>query len=183
MRFPKKKYKTILADPPWEYGKGWGWGAGKYYPLMKLEEIINLPVQEIASENAHLYLWCPNSMLKQGINVVEKWGFVFKTVITWVKNRSIFGYYFKGQTEQLLFGVKGKLPPNDRKQTTIINGKITKHSKKPYEQYSTIEKVSPMPRIELFARERREGWDAWGNEVSKEIQMSLFREKPKKEGE
>jgi len=168
IEFPKKKYKTILADPPWKYGNGWGWGASKYYSLMSLDEIKNLQIDNISYINCHLYLWCPNGMLPSGLEVMKSWGFEFKTVITWVKNRSIFGYYFKGQTEQLLFGVKGKLPPQDRKQVTIINGKVTKHSKKPDQQYPIIESVSPFPRIELFARSKREGWDVWGNEVSKE---------------
>ncbi|MDD5551442.1 MAG: MT-A70 family methyltransferase, partial [Candidatus Omnitrophica bacterium] len=150
--FPKRKYKTILADPPWKYGKGWGWGAGNYYKLMSLRNICKLPIDTITSENAHLYLWCPNSMLREGLEVMKTWGFQFKTIITWIKNRSIFGYYFKGQSEQLLFGVKGRLPPRDRKQVTIIHGEVRNHSRKPDEQYSLIEKVSSAPRIELFAR-------------------------------
>ena len=162
-----KRYKTILADPPWKYGKGWGWGAGEYYNLMTLKGLMNLPVNNLAEDNAHLYLWCPNGMLKQGLGLMEAWGFTFKTVITWVKHRSIFGYYFKGQSEQLLFGVKGKLPPQNKHQVTIINGKIREHSRKPDEQYAVIEAVSPSPRIELFARQRWKGWDVWGNETAK----------------
>ncbi len=165
------KYKTILADPPWKYGKGFGWGAGEYYTLMTLDNIKQLPVKKICDDNAHLYLWTPNSVIPQALEVMEEWGFKFKTVITWVKNRSIFGYYFKGQSEQLLFGVKGKLPPMDRHQTTIINGKITTHSTKPMEQYSVIEKISPEPRIELFARKRRDGWDVFGDQVDGGIKL------------
>ena len=167
------KYKTILADPAWEYGKGFGYGAGEYYPLMKLEDIKNLPIKDISDEDAHLYLWCPNSLLPQALEVMKSWGFEFKTIITWVKNRSIFGYYFKGQTEQLLFGVKGKLPPLKQNQVTILNGKIGKHSQKPSGQYVMIETVSPSPRIELFARHRRQGWDVWGNEAPNFTQLSL----------
>ena len=166
------KYKTILADPPWKYGKGWGWGAGEYYDLMNLEDIKNLPVNNLADENAHLYLWIPNGMIPQGLEVMQSWGFKFKTILTWVKNRSIFGYYFKGQSEQILFGVKGKLAPQDRKQVTILNGSIRKHSQKPDEQYEVIEKVSPAPRIELFARQKRDGWDSWGNEVDCDIELN-----------
>jgi len=165
MELPKKKYKTIMADPPWKYGKGFGWGAGEYYPLMELDDIKKLDVKSISQENAHLYLWCPNSLLPEALEVMEAWGFEFKTVITWVKHRSIFGYYFKGQSEQLLFGVKGKLPPANRCQTTIINGKVSNHSKKPDEQYAVMEAVSPSPRIELFARRKPNGWDVWGNQV------------------
>ena len=161
--FPNKKYKTILADPPWKYGKGWGWGAGEYYDLMNLKDICSLPVP--ADDNSHLYLWVPNGLLQSGLDVMNAWGFSHKTTLTWIKNRSIFGYYFKGQTEQLLFGVKGKLPPGNRCQTTLITGKIRKHSQKPDEQYPIIELISPSPRIELFARQKRDGWDSWGNEI------------------
>lgn len=164
-----KKYKTILADPPWKYGKGWGWGAGEYYALMKLEDIKSLKIP--SADNAHLYLWCPNGLLPQGLEVMEEWGFNYKTCLTWVKNRSIFGYYFKGQTEQLLFGVKGKCPPLDRKQTTLILGEIKRHSQKPEESYCVIEKLSPRPRLELFARNKRVGWDVFGNEVEGSIQL------------
>lgn len=167
-----KKYKIILADPPWKYGKGFGYGAGEYYPLMELEDIKNLNVKDLADENAHLYLWCPNSLLPQALEVMKAWGFKFKTVITWVKDRSIFGYYFKGQSEQLLFGIKGKLPPQDRCQVSIIKGKVSYHSKKPEEQYDLIEKASPSPRIELFARQKREDWDVWGNEVDSDIKLN-----------
>ena len=172
-----KKYKTILADPPWKYGKGFGYGAGEYYPLMELEDIKKLTINDISEENAHLYLWCPNSLIPEALEVMQSWGFKFKTIITWVKNRSIFGYYFKGQSEQLLFGVKGKLPPQDRCQVTIINGKVSNHSKKPEEQYNLIEKVSPNPRIELFARNKRVGWEVWGNEVKSDIKLKLRKKK------
>ena len=168
-----KTYQTILADPPWKYGKGWGWGAGEYYPLMSLEDICDLKVP--STENSHLWLWCPNGLLPQGLRVMKEWGFEYKTCLTWVKNRSIFGYYLKGQTEQLLFGVKGKLPPNDRKQTTLINAKIRKHSQKPDEVYEIIEKISPEPYLELFARNKRNGWDVWGNEVESDITFFMGR--------
>ena len=134
---------------------------------MKLQDIKDMKVNKMCEDNAHLYLWCPNGLLQEGLDVMKSWGFNFKTVITWVKHRSIFGYYFKGQSEQLLFGVKGKLPPQDRCQVTIINGRIREHSRKPDEQYEIIEKVSPNPRLELFARNKRKGWDVQGDEVSK----------------
>ncbi len=145
------------------------WGAGEYYPLMTLEKICNLKIP--SADNAHLYLWSPNGMIPQALYVMKKWGFKHKTIITWEKDRSIFGYYFKGQTEQLLFGVKGKLPPDDRHQTTLLKAPITKHSKKPAKIYSVIEAVSPKPYLELFAREKRDGWDVWGNEVESDIEL------------
>ena len=162
------KYQIIYADPPWKYGKGWGWGAGEYYPLMKLEDICNIDVP--SADNAHLYLWCPNALLPQGLEVMKRWGFTYKTCITWAKTRSIFGYYFKGQTEQLLFGVKGKLPPQNRCQTTLLIAPNGKHSSKPNEMYKIIELVSGKG-LELFARQKVEGWDCWGNEVESDIQL------------
>lgn len=161
----KGYYKTIYADPPWKYGKGWGWGASNYYPLMTMDTIMNLAVPSISAPNAHLYLWSPNALLPTALMVIIEWEFEFKTVITWVKNRSIFGYYFKGQTEQLLFAVKGSLPVSDRCLTTVIHGDIRRHSQKPDGAYELIERASPYPRVELFARSKREGWDYWGNEV------------------
>lgn len=163
------KYKTIYADCPWKYGKGWGWGAGEYYPLMSVEELCNISLP--TDSNAHLYLWTPNAMLPQGLKVMGAWGFSYKTCISWVKQRSIFGYYFKGQTEQLLFGVKGSLPPQDRKQVTVLFANNRSHSQKPIEIYNVIEKVSLPPYLELFARNKREGWDVWGNEVESDIDL------------
>ncbi len=159
-------FSTILADPPWKYGKGWGWGAGEYYELMTLGNISQLPILSITAPNAHLYLWSPNGLVPKAIPVLEAWGFTYKTMITWVKNRSIFGYYFKGQTEQLLFGVRGSLPVNDRTLTTKLDGTIRRHSQKPDSAYELIERASPEPRIELFARQHREGWYCVGNTIT-----------------
>lgn len=164
-----KKYKTIYADPPWKYGKAWGSGADKQYSLMSVKEISGLKIP--ADRNSHLYLWVPNAIIPAGLQVMEAWGFDYKTCITWVKNRSIFGYYFKGQTEQLLFGVRGSLPPMDRKQTTFLPARIIAHSVKPIETYRIIEAVSPPPRLELFARYKPPGWDVWGDEVRSDIKL------------
>jgi len=163
-----KKYQTILADPPWKYGKGWGWGAGEYYPLMSINDICQLNVP--SAENAHLYLWVPNGLIPDGLKVMKEWGFKYKTCITWAKQRSIFGYYFKGQTEQLLFGVKGKFPPKNRKQTTLLTASNGRHSSKPQSIYTLIEAVSGKG-LELFARQKTEGWDVWGNEVESDIKL------------
>jgi len=164
-----KKYQTIYADPPWKYGKGWGWGAGEYYKLMPLENICNLKIP--SADNAHLYLWSPNGMIDPALKVMKAWGFRQITIITWVKTRSIFGYYFKGQTEQLLFGVKGKLSPLSRKETTLLNAPNGRHSQKPESMYKKIEAVSSPPRLELFARQKRDGWNVWGNEVESDIEL------------
>ena len=164
-----KRYQTILADPPWKFGKGWGWGAGKYYTLMSVEDICALQVP--SADNAHLYLWTPNGMIEEALKVMRAWGFKQKTIITWGKTRSIFGYYFKGQTEQLLFGVKGILPPLSRSETTLLTASNQKHSQKPDSMYDKIEAVSPPPYLELFARQKHDKWDVWGNEVKSDIKL------------
>lgn len=170
-----KKYDIILADPPWnEQGGGKiKRGADRHYPLMKTEEIASLPVKHLINDNAHLYLWVTNNFLEDGLYVMKRWGFEYKTIITWVKDRIGLGQYFRGVTEQLLFGVKGMLPykiiDGKRQQgTTVIHAPKTKHSEKPPEARELIMKVSDRPglnKLELFARESVHGWDCWGNEV------------------
>jgi N6-adenosine-specific RNA methylase IME4 len=172
MQISNKKYYTILADPPWmESGGGKiKRGADAHYPLMKTRDIIALPVKEIAEPNCHLYLWTTNNFLPDALKVIQAWGFEYKTCITWFKDRFGLGQYFRGITEHCLFGVKGVLPykVNDGKRQqgiTAIQAPRREHSRKPDELYSMIEKVSYGPYMELFARQRREGWDAWGNEI------------------
>ena len=167
-----KKYATIYADPPWpEYGGGKiKRGADRHYPLMTVKEIKKLPVQDITAENAHLYLWVTNNYLPAGLEVMQAWGFRYITTITWAKDRIGLGQYFRGMTEHCLFGVKGRLPykTKDGKRQqgkTLLLAPRERHSQKPAEMYDTIERVSYEPYIELFARNKRDGWDSWGNEV------------------
>jgi|SRR3990172_4546057 len=171
-----KKYRTIYADPPWPmFGGGKiKRGADKHYPLMSIKEISDLDVNSLADENCHLYLWTTNSFLPQAFEVMKKWGFVYKTTITWAKNSIGLGQYFRGQTEHCLFGVKGILPykiiNNKRAQgSTLLIANKQKHSEKPEEMYEIIEKVSYEPRIELFARKIHNDWDVYGNEVDSNI--------------
>ena len=171
--FPNKKYKTIYADPPWKESGGGKIkrGADRHYSLMSTKEIMKLPVDEIADYDCHLYLWVTNNFLKDGLKVMEAWGFRYITTITWVKDRVGLGQYFRGITEHCLFGVKGKLPykkdkHGKRKQgKTVIHAPKNKHSEKPEEMRQMIEKVSYPPYIELFARKQIENWDCWGNEI------------------
>tara|TARA_Y100001973_G_C5209182_1_gene344022 strand:- start:5484 stop:6020 length:537 start_codon:yes stop_codon:yes gene_type:complete len=171
-----KKYKTIYADPAWsEIGGGKiKRGADKHYPVMKTKDIIKLKtfIEKIADNNCHLYLWVTNNFLKDGLKVMEEWNFRYVTTITWCKDRFGLGQYFRGQTEHCLFGIKGKLPYkilNGKRQqaTTLINAKRTKHSTKPLQMYEYIEKVSYPNYVELFARQKREGWDSFGLEINK----------------
>lgn len=166
------KYRTIYADPPWMESGGGGLGANAHYPLMKTKEIISLApmVQELAEENAHLYLWTTNNFLPDALEVMKAWGFRYITTITWMKNRMGLGQYFRGLTEHCLFGIRGKLPYKviDGKRQQGKTGffeKKREHSRKPVQMREMIEKVSYPPFIELFARERFDGWDAWGNEI------------------
>ena len=178
--FPGKTYKTILADPPWpERGGGKiKRGADRHYELMSVKEIISLPVQNITETNCHLYLWVTNNYLRAGLQTMEAWGFTYKTIITWGKDKMGLGQYFRGMSEHCLFGVKGNLPykiiDGKRQQgRTIIMASRGRHSEKPEEMRKMIETVSYGPYIELFARKRVMGWDSMGNQLE-DNQLSLF---------
>jgi N6-adenosine-specific RNA methylase IME4 len=168
----EKKYKTIYADPPWNESGGGRIkrGADRHYPLMKTKDICDLPIAQLADENCHLYLWVTNNFLKDGLKVIEQWGFNYKTCITWLKPSMGLGQYFRGMTEHCLFATKGVLPykiidgKRQQGKTGFISNKGV-HSKKPETMRLMIEKVSYKPAIELFARKHYSGWDAWGNEV------------------
>lgn len=168
------KYKTIYADPPWmEHGGGKiQRGADRHYPLMATKEIMALPVRELADpEGCHLYLWTTNNFLPDALEVVRAWGFQYVTMITWMKDRQGLGQYYRGLTEHCIFArTKQKLPYklHDGKRVQGVTGFYApkgKHSEKPEEMRSMIERVSYGPRLELFARKAHDGWDVWGNEV------------------
>lgn len=171
-------YSTILADPPWQFQNRTGKVAPEHrrllrYPTMDLQEIKNLPVNRISAANSHLYLWIPNALLKEGLEVMSQWGFTYKTNIIWYKVRKDggpdgrgVGFYFRNVTEMILFGVRGSmrtLKPG-RTQVNLFSTRKREHSRKPDELYSIIEDCSPGPYLELFARFSRKGWDQWGNE-------------------
>ena len=175
-----KKYKTVYADPPWQFQNRTGKVAPEHrrlsrYETMTLEQIKALPVEEITEEKSHLYLWIPNALLPQGLEVMKAWGFEYKTNIIWEKIRHDgqpdgrgVGFYFRNVTEILLFGVRGNknrtLDPG-RSQVNLIRSVKREHSRKPDEMISLIESCSPGPYIELFARGNRTGWDMWGNQA------------------
>jgi N6-adenosine-specific RNA methylase IME4 len=170
------KYKTIYADPPWnETGGGRiKRGADAHYTLMKTADIEKLDVASLADDNCHLYLWVTNNHLQDGLRVMKAWGFEYKTMITWVKDRIGLGQYFRGMTEHCLFGVKGNLAYKSihgkRAQgKTFFYAKKQQHSSKPEAMRSMIERVSYAPRIELFARHSTFGWDVHGYEVNSSI--------------
>jgi len=135
---------------------------------------MSIPVWKVVAPESHLYLWVPNALLKEGLQVLEAWGFTYKTNIVWQKIRRDgepdgrgVGFYFRNTTELVLFGVRGNLRTlaPGRSQVNVIRSRKREHSRKPDELYEIIERCSPGPYLELFARGRRAGWDQWGNEA------------------
>ncbi len=166
------KYRTILADPPWDVpNQRGGYGAVRHYRLMALDDIKALRVDKLADDNSHLWLWVTNADWPQQITVMEAWGFTYKSCLTWIKPYFRLGNYLRNQTEHLLFGVRGYAPIQFRGQATCFYAPVQEHSHKPEEQYAIIERCSPGPYLELFARRKRPGWHVWGNEVSCDVAL------------
>jgi N6-adenosine-specific RNA methylase IME4 len=174
-----EQFTTILADPPWQFQNRTGKVAPEHrrlsrYETMNFDEIMQLPIQRLTAETAHLYLWVPNALLPEGLKVMAAWGFSYKSNIIWHKIRKDggsdgrgVGFYFRNVTEMVLFGVKGKnartLQPG-RTQVNYLATRKREHSRKPDEFYEIIEACSPGPYLELFARGPRKGWSVWGNQ-------------------
>jgi N6-adenosine-specific RNA methylase IME4 len=155
-RIGTSRFATVLADPPWQFHNR----TGKIAP---------------EKQTAHLYLWCPNTLLPDGLAVMKAWGFTYKSNLVWHKIRKDggsdgrgVGFYFRNVTELILFGVRGKnartLPPG-RSQVNFLATRKREHSRKPDEQYALIEECSPGPFLELFARGLRKNWTVWGNQA------------------
>lgn len=163
-------FRCIYADPPWWETGGGGRGANHHYQLLKTDEIAAIPVAAHASNDAHLWLWATNSHLDDGMLVLKAWGFRYITCITWPKKRIGLGRYARGQTEHCLLGVRGDYF-QDGQITTLLDEwdhPQRKHSAKPPQMREWIERVTPGPRLELFAREAPPGWFVWGNQVPTE---------------
>jgi N6-adenosine-specific RNA methylase IME4 len=174
-----QQFSTILADPPWRFVNRTGKMAPEHrrlsrYGTMDLDEIMALPVQKVSAEPSHLYLWVPNALLPEGIQVLKAWGFEYKSNIVWHKVRKDggsdgrgVGFYFRNVTELVLFGIRGKnartLAPG-RRQVNLLATQKREHSRKPDELYPIIEACSSGPYLELFARGTRPRWTAWGNQ-------------------
>ena len=167
------KFRTIVADPPWAKNqtsgsKGSYGGAINHYPLMDIQRIRDMPVSQLADEDAHLYLWVTNSNIDEGLEVVKAWGFRYITVFHWIKPKLGVGNYLRNASETCIFAVRGKLPPKNRTQINWLISYPTEHSEKPREFASIVERVSPEPYLELFCRKRpasAEKWYCWGNET------------------
>lgn len=175
-----RKFRTILADPPWQFQNRTGKVAPEHkrlnrYATMDLQAICDLPVAEICEDTAHLYMWVPNALLPEGLEVMKAWGFNYKSNLIWHKIRKDggsdgrgVGFYFRNVTEIILFGTRGKnartLEPG-RSQVNMIQTRKREHSRKPDEQYELIEACSPGPYLEMFARGERSNWAVWGNQA------------------
>lgn len=172
-------FETLLADPPWRFQNRTGKMAPEHrrlsrYETMTLEDIKALPVPDVCADKAHLYLWVPNALLQEGLEVMRSWGFTYKTNLVWFKVRKDggpdgrgVGFYFRNVTELVLFGVRGSrrtLEPG-RTQVNLFAERKREHSRKPEGLYRIIEDCSPGPYLELFARHARAGWHQWGDEL------------------
>ena len=180
LQFAGSQFSTILADPPWQFQNKTGKIAPEHrrlsrYSTLGLTDIVNLPISALLAPTAHLYLWVPNALLREGLDVMQAWGFTYKSNIVWHKIRKDggpdgrgVGFYFRNTTELVLFGVRGPnartLAPG-RRQVNIIKTMKREHSRKPDELYDVIEACSRGPYLELFARGTRQGWSAWGNQA------------------
>lgn len=170
-------FHAVMIDPPWDYDdQGSRIGATRHYPTMTLDEIAELPVDKISARNGcHLYLWTTNSFMKEAWGIAEQWGFEPKTVITWVKTAKSgkpqigAGHYFRNATEHIIFAVRGQLATLHNDQPNVIYAPRGQHSEKPEAAYKLIEKMSPAPYCEVFARKKRRNWSTWGEGEAKHI--------------
>jgi N6-adenosine-specific RNA methylase IME4 len=177
----RKTFNTIYVDPPWRFSNRTGKVAPEHrrlkrYETMKTIDICQMPVAAHAGPRCHLYLWVPNALLEDGIQVMKAWGFRYVTNIMWLKVRKDgkpdgrgVGFYFRNVTEVCLFGLRGKSLRTRKAGRTQVNCIATRkrdHSRKPEEMYDLIEQCSYGPFLELFARDKRKGWTQWGNEIS-----------------
>ncbi|MDD7966217.1 MT-A70 family methyltransferase [Actinomycetospora lemnae] len=176
-------WSCVYADPPWRFTNRTGKVAPEHrrldrYDTMSAAEIAALPVADVISANAHLYLWVPNALLPEGLAVMQGWGFRYVSNLVWAKRRKDggpdgrgVGFYFRNVTELILFGVRGSLRTLEpgRRQVNMIETRKREHSRKPDEAYDLIEACSPGPYLEMFARYARPGWTSWGAESGEDV--------------
>ena len=181
-----KKYNIIYADPPWSYKdkrdkhpRMCG-GAISHYNTMSIEQIKSLPIKDLAADNCMLFLWVTFPNLQEGLDVIKAWGFTYKTLgFSWIKTNKNngkpffgIGYYTTSNCEVCLIGVKGKPIKVSNSVSSVIISPRQEHSKKPDQiRDKIVELCGDVPRIELFARQKTEGWDVWGNEVESDINL------------
>jgi N6-adenosine-specific RNA methylase IME4 len=175
-------YKVIYADPPWSYrnkrtGGSMLSGAASKYPVMDIEDIKNLSVSSISDNDCALFLWATTPLLPEAFDVLSAWGFKYKTAIYWRKIMSLgMGYWFRGQVEVCLLGIRGDIKAFRIQKPNFIQSKALQHSEKPVELRQLIEATGLSPRLELFATRKADGWDGLGNVINGEdIRISLAR--------
>ena len=176
----RKRWRTIVVDPPWEYANKWSGrrelssrffkggtdrGAACMYDVMDQPALLAVPLGDWAEADAHLYLWTTNAFMLEAYELMAAWGFTYKTTLTWVKNQIGMGMYFRNTTEHVLFGVRGRLKVQRKDLLTHFNAPRGRHSEKPQAFYDMVETASPGPYLDVFARKQRMGWDVAGNEV------------------
>jgi N6-adenosine-specific RNA methylase IME4 len=176
-----KKYQIIYADPPWNYAdQGCQGTMSNHYQGMKIDDICNLSLGGICDDNCVLFLWTTYPMLKEALSVIEAWGFKYKSIaFQWVKlnpkSKTPFyglGRWTRGNTEPCLLATKGKPKRISASVFQLIQEPREGHSKKPnIVRNKIVELMGNLPRIELFARQKTEGWDVWGNEVESDIKL------------
>ncbi|WP_417790681.1 MT-A70 family methyltransferase [Terasakiella pusilla] len=177
MQFPTQKYGVIYADPPWQFKtyseKGLVKSPQAHYQCETLGDIKSIPVGQAALDDSVLYMWATFPMLPQAVELMDAWGFKYKSGGAWHKKtkhgKTAFGtgYIFRSAAELFLVGTRGKPSTNNRSTRNIIEAQVREHSRKPDCTYDLIENLFDGPYLELFARQTRPGWDAWGNEVGK----------------
>lgn len=167
---PDGKFNVIVADPPWKYEKRVEDGTHRarlLYPEMDTAAICALPVLKLAEENCILWLWTTNAFMRDAFAVLDAWGFKDKTILTWAKDKMGCGDWLRGKTEHCIMAIRGKPVVTLTNQTTLLNGPLREHSRKPDEFFELVEQLCPGTRLEMFAREKRNGWQAWGAETEK----------------
>ena len=178
-----KKYQIIYADPPWKIqnaSKIWYkcYSPIEYkYPTMDLEQIKKLPIAQLTDTNCGLFLWTTHTFLEKAFEVLKSWGFNYHCCITWYKKCGFSVWGFHRNTEFCLYAYKGKININQKGKfiPTFIMETKRKHSQKPDIVRKWIESNTPEPRLELFARQKTEGWDVWGNEVESDINLEVLK--------
>jgi len=159
---PRGPFDVVVVDPPWPYRSG-----KSPYPTMSLDEIRALPISRLASKDAVLWMWTTNAMMRHGFPLIDAWGFTEKTILTWHKTRSTVGSWLLSATEHVVMATRGKPVVNLTTQTTLLSARNREDSRKPDEFYALVELLCPGRKLEMFARETRRGWTAWGAEKAK----------------
>ncbi len=168
----KATFPAIYADPPWPYSNTAARGAAEnHYSTMTMDEILREPVKKLAAKEAHLHLWTTNAFLREAFDVIQAWGFRYKSCLVWIKPQLGMGNYWRVSHEYLLLGVRGNLPFRDRTCRSWISARRTIHSRKPFAFRELIERVSPGPYLELYGREEHPGtpWTVYGNQVERRL--------------